>query len=126
MAETTGRANSIQELKQEIAHSRVRLARDLSGLRYELDFPLRFRKSFQRKTTLWVSAAALIGAIFSFLPGRKGRAPKRVAEGKKEAEKKGLLGAAMIFGLRFAVGMLKPAIARYVAGRLAEQARRRS
>ena len=38
---------SIDELKAEIAQSRERLARDLRGLRYELDFPGKFRRSFQ-------------------------------------------------------------------------------
>ena len=44
MAEESGQEKSLNELKQEIAHSRDWLARDLGGLRYELDFPLKFRQ----------------------------------------------------------------------------------
>ena len=40
MAKGTGQKKSLHDLRQEIAHSRDRLARDLGGLRYELDFPL--------------------------------------------------------------------------------------
>ncbi|MEY2579887.1 MAG: hypothetical protein QOI49_2711, partial [Verrucomicrobiota bacterium] len=54
MAQKLGQEKSLHELRQEAAHSRDRLGRDLTGLRYELDFPLKFRKSFQRQTVLWI------------------------------------------------------------------------
>ena len=37
-------SESINELKGEIAGSRQRLANELRGLRYELDFPAKFRQ----------------------------------------------------------------------------------
>jgi hypothetical protein len=43
MAETSGRNESIDELKAQLARSRERVARDLRGLQYELDFPAKFR-----------------------------------------------------------------------------------
>ena len=57
-------------MRQEIAHSRDRLARDLSGLRYELDFPLKFRKSFQRQTVIWIAAAIALGVVLAVMPSR--------------------------------------------------------
>src|SRR6187401_611889 len=98
MAKERKQENSIAELRQEIAHSRDRLARDLSGLRYELDFPLKFRKSFQRHAGIWISAMTLLGTIFTVRPssrtktlrvkgGKSGRAEKG------EEQKKGLMAA---------------------------------
>ncbi|MFN2507656.1 MAG: hypothetical protein ABR589_02670 [Chthoniobacterales bacterium] len=110
-------------MRQEIAHSRDRLARDLSGLRYELDFPLKFKKSFQRRTTLWVSAAVLTGVVFT------ARAiPKKkiiIARGKSgpqkkgEEQKKGLLQAGLAMGvLKFAATMLRPLVVSFVTNKL--------
>ncbi len=62
---------SIHELKSEIAHSRERLARDLRGLRYELDFPAKFRRSFRKQTGSWISAATAVGALIALAPMRK-------------------------------------------------------
>ena len=70
MAEESGQEKSVSHLKQEIAHSRDWLARDLGGLRYELDFPLKFRRSFQRQMLVWVAAALVIGLAFSVMPAR--------------------------------------------------------
>src|SRR3981081_3483168 len=70
MAQKPGQEKSLHELRQEAAHSRDRLARDLSGLRYELDFPLKFRKSFQRQTALWIAAAIVVGVVFAVMPAR--------------------------------------------------------
>src|SRR5438552_11616937 len=62
---------SINELKLEIADSRERLVRELRGLRYELDLPAKFRKSFRKQTGSWVSAAAAVGALIALAPMRK-------------------------------------------------------
>ena len=55
-------SESINELKGEIAGSRQRVANELRGLRYELDFPAKFRRSFRKQTGSWVSAAAAVGS----------------------------------------------------------------
>ncbi|HEX8078016.1 MAG TPA: hypothetical protein VF511_09390, partial [Chthoniobacterales bacterium] len=70
MAEKPEQGKSLHELRQEAAHSRDRLGRDLSGLRYELDFPLKIRKSFQRQTVLWIGAAIAVGVILAVMPAR--------------------------------------------------------
>ncbi len=125
MAKRTGQTKPLHELRQEIAHSRDRLARDLSGLRYELDFPLKFRKSVQRNTGVWVSAAAVAGVVLSFLPARTKKVKVESSGGggeqkrKGEEQKKGLLGSALLLGLlRIAATMAKPAVTSYVTSRL--------
>jgi hypothetical protein len=70
MAQKSEQDESNYELTQKIAHSREHMARDLSGLRYELDFPMKFRRSFQRSTVVWIGAAAVVGIVFAFMPGR--------------------------------------------------------
>ncbi len=71
MAKERRQDKTIEELRQQIAHTRDRLGRDLTGLRYELDLPLKFRKSFQRHSGLWISAVTLLGTLFTIRPSRK-------------------------------------------------------
>lgn len=71
MAEKSGRNKSIDELTAEIASSRERVARDLGGLRYELDFAGKFRRSFRKQTGSWLSVAAAVGTLVALAPMRK-------------------------------------------------------
>lgn len=122
MAKEPGQKKSLHQLRQEIAHSRDRLARDLTGLKYELDFPLKFRKSFQRKTGVWVSVAAVAGVIFSLLPARRKKVrvdAKLSGKSKGEHQKEGILGAGLALGLlKFAATMARPAVMSYVTRRM--------
>jgi hypothetical protein len=121
MAEKPRQGKSLHELRQEAAHSRDRLGRDLGGLRYELDFPLKFRKSFQRQTVLWVGAAIVIGVLIASLPPKTKKVRVSVAEGKSKGkqQKEGLLGAGLALGvLRLLATALKPTITRYVAKKM--------
>ncbi len=98
MAEKRESDRELHELRQEIAHSRDRLARDLHGLQYQLDFPLKFRKSFQRNAGVWVSAAVLTGVAYAAraLPKKKivyTTESKTGQQKKGEEQKKGLLQA---------------------------------
>ena len=128
MAEKPGQEKSLHELRQQAAHSRDRLARDLSGLRYELDFPLKFRKSFQRQTVLWIGAAIVVGVIFAVMPAREKKVyvrGKGKSDGKRKGEeqKKGLIGAGLAIGaLRLAATLLKPALMKYAADRMGSYA----
>src|SRR3954462_2845246 len=120
MAEKSGQAKSLHELRQEAAHSRDRLGRDLSGLRYELDFPLKFRKSFQRQTALWIGGALLIGVLITSLP-RKTKKVQIKANGKSrgQKEKEGILGAGLALGaLKLVATMLKPTITQFIAKKM--------
>ena len=53
-------SESINKLKTEIAGSRERLSRELQGLRYELDFPAKFRRSFRKQTGSGISAVVAL------------------------------------------------------------------
>ena len=117
MAEKSGQAKSLHELRQEAAHSRDRLARDLSGMRYELDFPLKFRKSFQRQTAVWIGVAIVVGVVFAVMPARTKRVSvKAKAKSRGEHQKEGILGAGLALGaLKLVATMLKPTITAFVA-----------
>jgi hypothetical protein len=120
MAEKSEQGKSLHELRQEAAHSRDRLGRDLGGLRYELDFPLKFRKSFQRQTVLWIGAAVVIGVIIITLPPRTKKV-KVSASGKSKGEhqKEGILGAGLALGaLKLVATMLKPTVTAFVAKKM--------
>ena len=126
MAKDPGQEKSLHELRQEVAHSRDRLARDLSGLRYELDFPLKFRKSFQRQTVVWITAAIVVGVIFAVMPARTRKVyAKGKTNGKRrgEEQKKGILGAGLAVGaLRLAATLLKPTVMNFAAKKMGSYA----
>ena len=121
MAEKPGQEKSLHELRQEAAHSRDRLGRDLTGLRYELDFPLKFRKSFQRQTVLWIGAAIVVGVVFAMMPARtkKVRVKAKGAKSRGEQQKEGIIGAGLALGvLKLVATMLKPTITAFVAKKM--------
>jgi hypothetical protein len=120
MAQKPGQEKSLHELRQEAAHSRDRLGRDLSGLRYELDFPLKFRKSFQRQTVLWISAAIVVGVVIAVLPARTKRVRVNAkTKSRGEHQKEGILGAGLALGaLKLVATMLKPTITAFVAKKM--------
>jgi hypothetical protein len=120
MAQEPGQGKSLHQLRQEVAHSRDRLGRDLSGLRYELDFPLKFRKSFQRQTALWIGAAIVVGVMFAVMPARTQKVRVHAkAKSKGEHQKEGILGAGLALGaLKLVATMLKPTITAFVAKKM--------
>ena len=117
MAKEPGQEKSLHKLRQEVAHSRDRLARDLGGLRYELDFPLKFRKSFQRQTVVWITAAVVIGVVFAVMPARTRKVRVNTkTKSRGEEQKKGILGAGLAIGaLRLAATLLKPAVTQFIS-----------
>jgi hypothetical protein len=120
MAKEPGQEKSLHELRQEVAHSRDRLARDLSGLRYELDFPLKIRKSFQRQTVVWITAAVAIGVIFAVMPARtKKISVKAKAKSKGEQQKEGILGAGLALGaLKLTATLLRPVVTNFISRKM--------
>src|ERR1051325_4475265 len=109
MAKEPGQKKSLHQLRQEVAHSRDWLGRDLSGLRYERDFPLKFRKALQRQTTTWVAAAVVVGIVFAVMPARTKKGAVKVKGTKDRKEE--ILGAGLALGgLRVALLLFKPAI----------------
>ena len=119
MAEKSGRNKSIDELRAEIAQSRERVARDLRGLEYELDFPAKFRRSFRKQTVSWLSAAAAVGALIALAPMRK----KKIyvdAKGGSKSQKK-LVETGFALGLlKIAANLARPAVVEFVKTRLTD------
>ncbi|MBA2742989.1 MAG: hypothetical protein H0U43_01510 [Chthoniobacterales bacterium] len=129
MAKDPQQEQSIAELRQQIAHSRDRLAQDLDGLRYELDFPLKFRKNFQRHAKIWVSAAVLTGVAATARATSKTKIVYRTVgrksgeQKKGEEQKKGLLQAGVAMGaLKFAATLLRPMVVSLITKKMGSYA----
>jgi len=107
---------SINELKLEIADSRERLVRELRGLRYELDLPAKFRRSFRKQTGSWISTAAAVGALIALATMRKKKisvdARRRRTQDKKLMET-GIALAAM----KLVTNLARPVIMEFVKNR---------
>ena len=109
-------SESINELKTEIAGSRERLARELQGLRYELDFPAKFRRSFRRQTGSWISAAAAVGALIALAPMRK----KKVyvdARSRPKGDKRLMQTGLALAAIKLVGNLARPVIMEFVKNR---------
>jgi hypothetical protein len=119
MAEKSGRNKSIDELKAEIGQSRERVARDLRGLKYEVDFPAKFRRSFRQQTVSWLSAAAAVGALIALAPMRKKKIYVNAKSGRKSQKKLVESGVALAV-LKIVANLARPAIVEFVKTRLTD------
>ena len=117
MAEGPRQNDSTEKLREEIARSRDVVSRDLGGVRYELDFPRKIRRSFQSQTLLWVAAVAAIGILVSTLPARKKKIHVEPRIGGKSKHR--LLEAGFVLGaLKIAATLLRPVIVDLVRSKL--------
>ena len=119
MAEKSGRNKSIEELTAEIGQSRERVAHDLCGLKYELDFPAKFRRSFRKQTVSWLSAAAAVGALIALAPMRKKKIYVDAKSGRK-SQKKLVENAVALGMLKIAANLVRPVIVEFVKNRLTD------
>ncbi len=119
MAEKSGRNKSIEELTAEIGQSRERVARDLRGLKYEVDFPAKFRRSFRQQTVSWLSAAAAVGALIALAPMRKKKIYVDAKSGRKSQKKLVESGVALAV-LKIVANLARPAIVEFVKTRLTD------
>src|SRR3954463_2306769 len=71
MAKESRPGQPAQSLTPELVRTRDRMARDLQGLRYELDIPRRLKSSFQQQTAVWIGAAVVLGAVIMLAPRGK-------------------------------------------------------
>lgn len=121
MDKESGRNNSNNELEAKIARSRDRLARDLRGVRYELDIPRKIRRSFRQQTVVWIGAAAVVGTLIVLIPLRKKKVYVDLASGATIArpKKNKLMEAGFLLGaIRIAATLLQPAIEKAIAKRM--------
>ena len=128
MAEKSGHDKSIDELTTEIAQSRDRLARDVRGLHYELDFPAKFRRSFRKQTVSWLTAAGAVGVLIALAPMRK----KKIyvdANSRPTAKKKLAQTGFALAVLKIAARLARPVVVELIKNRFADfggQSRRKT
>src|SRR5215510_12444189 len=111
------KSESIDELTAQIARSRERLGRDLRGLRYELDFPAKFRRSFRQQTVSWISAAAAVGALIALAPMRK----KKIyvdASSRRKTDKKLMATGLGLAAMKLVTNLARPVVVEFVKNRL--------
>ena len=109
-------SESTNELRAEIAGSRERLARELQGVRYELDFPAKFRRSFRKQTGSWIGAAAAVGALIALAPMRK----KKVyvdAGNRRKGDKKLMATGLGMAAIKLVGNLARPVIMEFVKNR---------
>jgi hypothetical protein len=109
-------SESINELTAEVARSRQRMATELRGLRYELDFPAKFRRSFRKQTGSWMGAAAAVGALIALAPIRK----KKVyvdARHSRKADKRLLETGLAMAAIKLVGNLARPVIMEFVKNR---------
>jgi hypothetical protein len=119
MAEKSGRDKSIDELTAEIAQSRERVTRDLRGLRYEVDFAAKFRRSFREQTISWLTTAAAVGALVALAPMRKKKIYVDAKSGRKSQKKLLETGFALAV-LKIAANMIRPVVVEFLKNRLTD------
>jgi len=128
MVEKSGRNKSIDELTAEIAQSRERVTRDLRGLRYEVDFAAKLRRSFREQTISWLTTAADVGALVALAPMRKKKIYVDAKNNRKS--KKKLVEAGFAVGvLKIVARLARPVIVEFVKNRLTDfggQSRRKT
>jgi hypothetical protein len=118
MAEKSGRNKSIDELRAEIAGSRERVGRDLCGLRHELDFPAKFRRSFREQTVSWITAAGAVGAVIALAPMRR---KKIYVDAKSSRKSKKLVETGFaLAALKVVATLARPVIVEFVKNRMTD------
>ena len=117
MVEKSRRNKSTDELRAEIARSRERVGRDLRGVHHELNFPAKFRRSFQEQTVSWITAAAAVGVVIALAPMRKKKIYVDPKSGRKRKKKLVETGFALA-SLKIAASLVRPAIVELVKNRL--------
>jgi hypothetical protein len=119
MAEKSRGNRSIDELRAEIAGSRERVGRDLCGLRHELDFPAKFRRSFREQTVSWITAAGAVGALIALAPMRRKKIYVDAKSSRKTPKKLVETGFALA-ALKVVASLARPVIVEFVKNRLTD------
>jgi hypothetical protein len=108
------------ELTAALARSRTHLTGHWHGLRRDLDFAARARRSFARHPAVWIGGAALLGLFIARLPPRQKKsappARKKAESTVEKVEKAGLL----LVALKFAFSVARPALTAWITRRAAD------
>ncbi len=106
-------------LKSDIALSRERLGRELTGLRYELDFPAKIKNSFRQSPAVWSGGLALLGALMAVAPARTKKVyvkKPKIRFGKKNNTGEGVEKAGFaLAGAKLLGDIARPIIIKFVA-----------
>ena len=108
-------------IKSDIALSRERVARELSGLRYELDFPRKLKSSFRHQPAIWISAVVIVGLIVAVAPARRKKVYVKDGSGKKKKGAGGeslLEAGALVGALKFAATLLRPVVVSFLTTKM--------
>ena len=115
MAEKSGSGETPIELRQKIARSRELVVRDMGALRYELNFPLKFRQAFQRNTVVWVGAALAFGLLVALLRARPQKIYLSAAGKKFRSPNKSLLQSGLLLSaLKLGISLAQPMVVSYL------------
>ena len=117
MGEKSKHEKSTEELRTTIARSRERVDCDLRGLRYELDFPAKLRRSYRERTIFWLAASTAVGALMVLLLMREKKMYVDPKSGRKVNKKLVETGFAL-GALKIGVSLVRPAIEELVKKRL--------
>jgi hypothetical protein len=117
-------------LKSDIALSRDRMGRELTGLRYEMDVPRKLKDSFRNSPMVWIGALTALGIVIAspLLRRRKVYVRPKFSwkGGGKKSQGQNLVEAGALVGvLKFAATLLRPMLVKFVAGKVREYTRGR-
>lgn len=110
------KSESINDLKAEIAGSRESVARELQGLRYELDFSAKFRRSFRKQTGSWLSAATAVGALIALAPMRTKKVYVDV-KSRRKTDRKLLETGLGLTAVKLVTNLARPVILEFIKNR---------
>jgi len=122
MAEKPGSNENPVALRQKIARSRELVVRDMGGLRYELDFPRKFKLAFQRNTVAWVGAALAVGLLVALLRARPEKVYLSAAGKKVRSPNRNLLESGLLLSaLKLGLSLARPMVVSYLAKKGAQK-----
>ena len=110
-------SESTNELTRDIADSRQRIATEFRGLRYELDFPEKFRRSFRKQTGSWISAATAVGALIALAPMRKKKVYVNARNPPRKRDKKLMETGLAMAAIKLVGNLARPVIMEFVKNR---------
>jgi hypothetical protein len=114
MAKTTRNNKSPAELRNQVVRSREQLARDVTRVRQELNFPKKIRRSFEAHPATWIVVLIAAGLATATLLSRKKKV--YVDPKKSRRSKDSFIQAGFALGvLRIAANLAKPYIESLVA-----------
>jgi hypothetical protein len=116
MAEKSRSQHDTVKVREQIERSREKVARDLAGMRYELDFPRKLRRTFQHNPAVWVGAALAIGLLLALMRARTKKVYVSASGKPVSRREKTLLESGALLGLvKLGMTVVQPMVAAHFA-----------